>query len=321
MMTAGPGGVAGPFAHHYARRVSSPAQPRPLPGVRHERPARFVPRFHWELLVCGSSGHRLVGLDARRLRPEDALLAEDRDGVRWHRCLRCDSWLPVAEHGVGAVARTREFPPDRDEIELPLRGRPLRDRIILRLIAVNRALHFLVLALVSGAILLFSANRADLKHTVYKVITDLQGGVASDAHAKSGLFHEVDRLFSLQSSRLHLFAVVALVYAVVEGVEAVGLWYARRWAEYLTLIVTASLLPVEVYELAHHLTVFKAGAFVLNVAVVVYLLLAKRLFGLRGGVAAEHALREADVGWGALEASAPNPRPGPDTRESTIAHG
>ncbi|MCW3039846.1 MAG: hypothetical protein JWM31_1751, partial [Solirubrobacterales bacterium] len=65
---------------------------RSLPGVRHERPARFVPRFHWELVVCGASGHRLIGLDARALRPEDALLAEDRGGARWHRCLRCDSW-------------------------------------------------------------------------------------------------------------------------------------------------------------------------------------------------------------------------------------
>lgn len=261
-----------------------------------------MPRFHWELLVCGAAGHRLVGLDARELRPEDALLAEDRDGVRWHRCLRCDSWLPIAP---GVLAPARDHPPERDEIELPLRGRPLRDRIILRLIAVNRALHFVGLGLVALAILLFSANRADLRDTVYKVIADLQGGVATEGHAKSGLAHEVDRLFSLQSSKLHLFAVIALVYATVEGVEAIGLWYAKRWAEYLTLIVTASLLPVEVYELAHHATVFKIFAFILNVAVVVYLLLAKRLFGLRGGVAAEHAAREVDVGWGALEASAP----------------
>lgn len=267
---------------------------------------RFVPRFHWELLVCGISGHRLEGLDARELRPQDALIAQEHDGVRWFRCLRCDSWLPVPPE---TLAPTRDHLPPREDIELPLRGRPLRDRIILRLIAINRAVHFAVLALLSLAILLFSANRADLKHTVYKVITDLQGGVASDAHAKTGLLHDVDRLFSLQSSRLHLFAVVALVYAIVEGVEAVGLWYARRWAEYLTLIVTASLLPLEVYELAHHLTVFKILAFIVNVAVVVYLLLAKRLFGLRGGVEAEHALRAADVGWSALEASAPGRAP------------
>ena len=41
-------------------------------------------------------------------------------GVRWHRCLRCDSWLPLAAAGTPA----REHPPERDEIELPLRGPP-----------------------------------------------------------------------------------------------------------------------------------------------------------------------------------------------------
>ena len=92
---------------------------------------------------------------------------------------------------------------------------------------------------------------------------------------------------------------------MVEGVEAVGLWYQKRWAEYLTFIVTASLLPLEIYELAQRLTAFKILAFVINVAVVAYLLLAKRLFGLRGGAAAEERERERDVGWEALERTAP----------------
>ena len=42
-----------------------------------------------------------------------------------------------------------------------------------------------------------------------------------------------------------------LAYAAVEGIEAFGLWYQRRWAEYLTFIVTASLLPLEIYELTN----------------------------------------------------------------------
>lgn len=278
----------------------SPSLP---PGVvhEHERPARVVPRFHWELLACGVRGHLLIGTDSRTLRPGDALVAFERDGTRWHRCLRCDSWLPLAP----PASPARETPPDRDEIDLPTRGRPLRDLIVLRLIAVNRAAHFLVLGLLGAAILIFSANRAQLHDNVYRVIADLQGGVSSGAEAKTGFLHQLDRLFSLQSSKLHLFAVVALIYAAIEGIEAVGLWRQRRWAEYLTLIVTASLLPVEIFELSHHLTIFKVLAFILNVAVVVYLLLAKRLFGLRGGVAAEHAVREADIGWGALERTAP----------------
>ena len=96
-----------------------------------------------------------------------------------------------------------------------------------------------------------------------------------------------------------------LAYAAVEGIEAFGLWYQRRWAEYLTFLVTASLLPLEIYELTNTLSPFKIVAFVINVAVVVYLLLAKRLFGVRGGAAADEAMRAADVGWPALERTAP----------------
>ena len=90
------------------------------PGTQH--PRRFRPRFHWELLVCGLRGHRLIGVDAERLRPEDALYVYERDGLRWYRCLRCDSWLPLTppEHP------TRDTPPPHDEIELPLRPRMLR---------------------------------------------------------------------------------------------------------------------------------------------------------------------------------------------------
>lgn len=271
------------------------------PGV-HAKPSRFVPRLHWELLVCGIAGHELIGLDAAQLRPADALVAREIGAVRWHRCLRCDSWLPLA----APEAPAHEHPPERDEIELPLRGRPLRDKIVLRLIAVNRAVHFVVLGLLGVAIFLFASHRAAFRDRFYRVVTDLQGGaVAGGGHTHHGLLGEIDKAFSLQSSRLHLFATVILVYAAVEGVEAVGLWYQRRWAEYLTLIVTASLLPLEIYELANRLSPLKVLAFVVNVAVVAYLLFAKRLFGLRGGARAEEEVRAADVGWGALERSAP----------------
>lgn len=248
------------------------------------------------------AGHALVGLDARSLRPQDAMVAREVDGVRWHRCLRCDSWLPVTP----PAALTREHPPDRDEIELPLRGKPLRDKVVLRLIAINRALHFVVLALLGTIIFVFSANRDQLRSTFYRVVADLTGGaVSGQGHARHGILHELDRLFTTTSTNLHLLGAVFLAYALVEGVEAVGLWYTRRWAEYLTFLVTTSLLPLEVYELASRLSPFKVVAFAINVAVVVYLLFAKRLFGVNGGAAAEEALTERDVGWAALERTTP----------------
>ena len=275
--------------------------PAAAPGVRRTPPARFVPRLHWELLVCGVAGHELMALDAGRVRPVDALVVREIDGARWHRCLRCDSWLALPPPAVPA----HEHPPDRDEIELPLRGRPLRDKIVLRLIAINRAVHFVVLGLLGIAILLFASHRESFRAGFYRVATDLQGGVAGSGRVHHGLLGEIDKAFTLQSSRLHVFAVIVLAYAAVEGVEAIGLWYQRRWAEYLTFLVTASLLPLEVYEIVNRLSPLKIVAFVINVAVVVYLLYAKRLFGLRGGAKADEEIRAADVGWGALERAAP----------------
>jgi uncharacterized membrane protein (DUF2068 family) len=277
------------------------------PGVR-AKPARFVPRLHWELLVCGLVGHELVGLDAAEVREADALFAREMGGVRWHRCLRCDSWLPFPPPAAAAAAS--EHPPDRDDIALPLRGRPLRDKIVLRVIAVDRAFHFLVLGLLGLAILVFAAHRESFRARFYRVITDLQGGVAGSGRVHHGLLGEIDKAFTLQSSRLHLFAAIILVYAAVEGIEAFGLWWQRRWAEYLTFLVTASLLPLEVYEIANRLSPLKILTFLINVAVVVYLLYAKRLFGLRGGAAAEEEIRAADVGWPALERTAPGAAPG-----------
>jgi uncharacterized membrane protein (DUF2068 family) len=273
----------------------------PLPGVELVEPSRFRPRFHYELIVCGLRGHELIGVDARELREQDRAVARVVDAVRWHRCLRCDSWLPIPAPGAPA----RDVPPERAEIELPPRGKPLRDKIVLRLIAINRALHFVVLGAIAIAIFVFASHRDALRGKAYRVIVDLQTGADGSRAPTHGLLHEIERSFSLQTGTIKLVGLVFAVYAAIEGIEAFGLWYQRRWAEYLTFIVTTSLLPLEIYELSHRFTPFKILAFVINVAVVAYLLLAKRLFGLRGGVAAEERERAADVGWEALERTAP----------------
>jgi len=95
------------------------------------------------------------------------------------------------------------------------------------------------------------------------------------------------------------------LYALIEAAEAVGLWMHKLWAEYLTVVATSLFLPYEVYELWKHLTAFKLIAFGLNAAIVIYLLFAKRLFGLRGGSAAIEREYAKDMGWQALEAATP----------------
>lgn len=275
-------------------------RPHRIPGVA--KPRRYRPDFHYELLVCGLRGHELLGSDAAELRPEDALIAREMDGGRWLRCIRCDSWLPVAPPARPA----REHPPERDEIELPLRGRPLRDKIVLRAIAIDRAFHFVVLGLLSVGVFLIAENETDLRNLFFAVMGAIHGVLGGPTTSSDGGFvHEIDDLLSWPKDRLYLTGLALAAYAVLELVEAVGLWRQRRWAEYLTLVGTAVFIPLEVYELANGVTPFKVIAFVLNVAVIAYLLFAKRLFGVRGGAAAEEALRARDVGWASLERTAP----------------
>ena len=73
---------------------------------------------------------------------------------------------------------SRRFPPGRDEIARPLRGKALRDKIVLRLIALDRAFHFVILCLLGVAVLLIASNETALRGDYYKVLTALQQGVA-----------------------------------------------------------------------------------------------------------------------------------------------
>ena len=96
-------------------------------------------------------------------------------------------------------------------------------------------------------------------------------------------------------------------YAVLEGTEAVGLWLGRRWDEYLTFVATAIFVPYEIYELTKSVSALKVLALVINLAIVACLLIAERLFGLRGGGKAERAEHEEDTGWAPIERATPVP--------------
>jgi uncharacterized membrane protein (DUF2068 family) len=270
-------------------------------------------QLRYELLSCGFEDHMLVGTDAAAVRPEDHLVAREMDGSRWYRCLRCDSWIPMAPPS----EPHRAHPPDGDEIELPLRGRPLRDRYVLRLIAVDRAIHVVVLGVLAAAIFVFVTHRAQLQQAVYRILADFQGGVGGPAHdIHRGFLGDVDKVVSLRPKTLEVAGAFVTAYGLLEAIEMVGLWYGRRWAEYLTFVATTVLLPLEVYELTTRITAFKVVALIINIAIVVYLLVAKRLFGLRGGEAAQRAIRERELGWGAIERATP---PGSDAPRTAAA--
>ena len=53
--------------------------------------------------------------------------------------------------------------------------------------------------------------------------------------------------------------------------EGIGLWFGKRWAEWLTVIITSSLIPIEIYEIYRHPTPVKIAVILINIAIVAYL--------------------------------------------------
>jgi len=76
---------------------------------------------------------------------------------------------------------------------------------------------------------------------------------------------------SQSDSQLMALASFFSVYAAVRFFEAYGLWFERRWAEWLAALSGGVYLPIEIYELWRHVTWIKLGVFGLNVLVVAYM--------------------------------------------------
>jgi uncharacterized membrane protein (DUF2068 family) len=75
----------------------------------------------------------------------------------------------------------------------------------------------------------------------------------------------------LSESRVHALRLLTLTYAAVFALEGVGLWMQRRWAEWLTVIITASLIPLELWELVHRPSLGAAAVLAANTLIVGYL--------------------------------------------------
>ncbi|HEY6533799.1 MAG TPA: DUF2127 domain-containing protein, partial [Acidimicrobiales bacterium] len=146
-----------------------------------------------------------------------------------------------------------------------------------------------------------------LRRTATDLAQSLGGAVDNSGRggSHSWLVRHLDDVGTWHLDTIRLLLLLAVGYAVLEGVESWGLWHERRWAEYLTVIATAGLLPLELHELTERVTVLRVLMLLVNLAVLVWLLWAKRLFGLRGGRTAMHV----DTDWDAvLAAPAPEPR-------------
>ena len=135
---------------------------------------------------------------------------------------------------------------------------------VLRLIAVFKLLKAATLIAAGiGALRLVHNNEA-LEHWI-RVLGIRPGGHLLDA--------ALGKLASVPPRRLRELGVGSFIYAGLFLTEGIGLWLNKRWAEWFTTIITASLVPLEMYELFRHPTIGKVAVLAINVAVVVYLIL------------------------------------------------
>ncbi|WP_375489184.1 DUF2127 domain-containing protein [uncultured Jatrophihabitans sp.] len=232
----------------------------------------------WNLRTCSRKGHVTYAPEESRYR--DKLEAHTPLGDAW-RCLRCGAYVLGEPHGSGRA----------DDAPVLLRGKALRSAFILRLLAIERWVRGLVLTLLAIAVFRLKSSQVSLQELFSRDVSALRPffrqvhfNISDSATIKS-----IQHVLHTKSSTLTVVGVGLLVYGLLQVLEGIGLWSLRRWGEYVAVVGTTLFIPLEVYELTETITWLKIVVLLVNIAAVVYLLVSKRLFGLRGGYRAYEA--------------------------------
>ncbi|HUK31179.1 MAG TPA: DUF2127 domain-containing protein [Candidatus Acidoferrum sp.] len=139
-----------------------------------------------------------------------------------------------------------------------------KSRLVLRAIAFFRFAKAAVL-IIAGAGILHLIHR-DVGHTAEHLVERF--------HLNPGnhyLLLVLSRVSKLTPQQLREIGLAAFFYAGLFIIEGTGLWMLRRWGEWVTVVITGSLLPFEVISIWHHATISKCGIFLINAGIVAYL--------------------------------------------------
>jgi uncharacterized membrane protein (DUF2068 family) len=135
---------------------------------------------------------------------------------------------------------------------------------LLRLIAVFKLLKAaLLIAVGVGALKLLHKDVASaVEHWVELLRLDPNNHYIDTVLEKASL---------LTPDKIKELGLGSMIYAALFLTEGIGLWFEKRWAEWLTVIITSSLVPIEIYEIARHTTAVKITVLLINISVVAYL--------------------------------------------------
>jgi uncharacterized membrane protein (DUF2068 family) len=146
----------------------------------------------------------------------------------------------------------------------PPRRMKSSQKVFLRLIAVFKLLKASILIAVGvGAFKLLHKDVADaVEHWVELLRLDPNNHFIDAALEKAS---------DLSPGKIKDLGLASMVYAGLFLTEGIGLWLEKRWAEWLTVIITSSLVPIEIYEIHRHPTPVRIAALLINLAIVAYL--------------------------------------------------
>jgi uncharacterized membrane protein (DUF2068 family) len=252
----------------------------------------------WNILSCGWRGHVLY-------QPSETELAErirldTPNGVAW-RCLRCEAYVVGKPHSTGPA----------EEAPLVLRGKALRDALILRAYAVERlARGTLMVMLAIGVYIFKDARQAlyDMFDTYLPLMQPAADRMGVDLDT-FGPVRLVDRILEIHPETLNWMITLITLYGALLFVQGVGLWSMRRWGEYVAAIATSVFIPFEIHEIVEKVTWIRVSALVLNVILVAYIVWTKRLFGFRGGFLAFEQERHSQSVMEIEHAALAGPKP------------
>lgn len=165
---------------------------------------------------------------------------------------------------------------------------------MMRLLAVERWLRGLFLIVVAFGVYKFDGARDSLQRTFNQDLPAVQQ--LADALrfnlSDAAPMRYLSSAFGATHATLVLIVAGLAGYGLLQLAEGTGLWIMKRWGEYVAVVGTSLFIPLEIYELVDKFTPFKLVLFVVNVAAVIWLILTKHLFGVRGGKAAHEAQRQ-----------------------------
>ncbi|MCU1299776.1 MAG: hypothetical protein JWQ87_60 [Candidatus Sulfotelmatobacter sp.] len=149
------------------------------------------------------------------------------------------------------------------------------DDQLIRLIAIFKFLK-------AGLLIALGIGVLKLVHKDLASVIEHWGDALRLDPANRFLDAALEKAVNVSPAQIKKLGLGSFIYAGLFLAEGTGLWMRKRWGELLTVVITTSLIPFEVYEICRHSSYVKLAVLALNIGIVAYLIYRLRTQRSRG---------------------------------------